>query len=151
MTIAWSPLTVATSIAGLTITGVTIKDVTSIPSDTDLTGPIIFPQPNGFISNVEPDSVSLGSMGAEAKNMLYTLNYVFLFTPIGGGVGAFAPYGPLVTLLTAIINVILNNDVVSGLVDMELSAIDGIGVVQDPNEVEYWGALFSLRCLEYAK
>ncbi len=151
MTIVVNPAAVATAISGLTITGVTIKDINAIPDSVQMLCPIIIPQPNGFIGNIEPENLSFGSLGTQAENFTYTLNYVFLFAEIGSGESGFTPYSPLIVKLIAIVNVILNNDVVSGLVDMQLESITGIGQINDPANNAYWGAFFALRCLEFGK
>jgi len=150
MSIAWNPTAVATAISGLSISGVTIKDLDKIPDSAEGLCPIIFPQPDGFISNIRPESQSLGSLGTQKENVTYSLHYVYLFSEVGSGISAFTPYSPLITQLTTVINAILNNDVVSGLVDMQLESME-VGQVNDPAGVPFWGALFSLTCLEYAQ
>ena len=151
MTITVNPVAVAASIANLTISGVTLKDIDEIPDSGAMQCPVILPQPNDFITTIQNTRVSFGSMGNEAENFEYNLNYVFLYTDSGSGQGAFADYSGLITKLTLIINTILNNDVVSGLVDMELESISGIGQIEDPSGNPYWGAFFTLKCLEYGK
>lgn len=151
MSIAISPLTVADSISHLSVSGVTIRDVDEIPDSVDMIYPIVFPQPSGFITAVQPETMSFGSNGTQKENFNYSLHYVFLFAPIGSDVNAFAPYTPMLTKLDLIVEAILNNDAVTGLVDMQLESIEGIGAIDDPSGNPYWGALFSLRCLEYAQ
>jgi hypothetical protein len=151
MTITANPLTVADSISKLVITGVTLLDVDQVPDSAHMITPVIFPQPSGFISGIQPERVTFGTMGSQHENFTYTLNYVFLFSEIGGGLSSFAPYSAMMTKLMSVINTILNNDVVTGLVDMQLSGITGIGAIEDPAGKQYWGALFSLVCLEYAQ
>jgi len=76
---------------------------------------------------------------------------VALFAELGSGISQTAPYKPLVDMLEVIWETIITNDTVTGLVDMELNAVEGLGEVEDPSGNKYWGALFSLRCLEYAQ
>lgn len=151
MSISVNPVAVADAISSLSISGVTLKSINEIPDSGQMVCPIIFPQPTGFISGIVSDNMSFGSMGTQKQNFTYSLNYVFLFTELGSGVNAFAPYEDLITKLTLTINTILNNDVVNGLVDLRLESIQGIGEVQDPAGYSYWGALFTLKCLEYGQ
>jgi hypothetical protein len=151
MTLAINPDVVAASIANLSISGVTIKDIDEIPDSVSLQCPLIIPQPNGFITAIESTSQSFGSLGDQASDFEYTLNYVFLFAEIGSGISAFTPYEPMIQKLVLIIEEILNNDVVTGLVDMKLESISNIGSIDDPAGNQFWGAFFSLRCLEFAK
>jgi len=142
---------VASAIAGLTISGVTIKDITSIPDSASLLCPVLIPQPNDYMSNTSMTFETFGSMGAAKMNMEYDLNYVYLHCEAGSGVNAFAPYSSLMTKLAAILVVIFSNDVLSGLVDMKLNSVGNVGVITDPAGNEYWGVLFSLHVLEYAQ
>jgi hypothetical protein len=151
MTISVNPLTVAASIANLSVSGVTIKKTDNIPDSASMICPIIIPQPSGFISNIAPENVSFGSMGSQKENFSYSLNYVFLFAEIGSGINAYAPYDAALAKLMVALNVILNNDTVSGLVDMQLEEVSTIGAIDDPYGNPYWGALFSLRCLEFGQ
>lgn len=151
MTIAVNPLAVSASIASLSITGVTVKDVGAIPESVSTLVPIIIPRPNEFITSIEAVNQSFGSMGNQAQDFMYTLNYIFLYAPVGSGESAFTPYDDMLAKLIVVVNVILNNDVVSGLVDIQLESITGIGSIDDPAGNSYWGAFFGLRCLEFGK
>ncbi|MCR4308375.1 MAG: hypothetical protein NUV80_07540 [Candidatus Berkelbacteria bacterium] len=151
MTVTCSVNTVATSIAGLTITGVTIKDITAIPDSANMLCPILIPQPNGYMSNTSMTFETFGSNGTAKMNMEYDLNYVYLHCEAGSGVNAFAPFSSLMTNLAAILVVILSNDKVNGLVDMKLGSVGEIGIINDPAGNSYWGVLFSLHCLEYVQ
>ena len=151
MTIAINPTTVSASIAALSISGVTIKDVDEIPDTVNNLCPVLMPQPNNFVTDIQVVRQSFGSNGTQKLDCNYTLNYLFLYAEVGSGIGAFAPYSGLLTLLTTTLNVILNNDSVTGLVDMSLAGVSNVGVVTDPSDREYWGVQIALRCLEYAQ
>lgn len=150
MTIALNFVTVAGSIASISISGVTVKDIDEVPMSGELILPVLFPQPNGWLSDIQPVTQSLGSLGSQKMDFNYTLNYVFLLAEQGSGISQTDFLSPLVTKLELIFEAILSNDVVTGLVDMQLNSLD-LGTVEDPAGNSYWGALFSLRCLEYAQ
>lgn len=151
MTIAISPTTVSAAIAALSISGVTLKDIDEIPESAQMLTPLIVPRPNDFITNIKPEAKSFGSNGSELMDVSYSLNYVFCYTEIGSGINAFAPYSGLLSMLILIINTILNNDKVNGLVDIQLESIGDIGSVEDFAGNKFWGCNFSLRCLEFAQ
>lgn len=151
MTIAVNFATVTNSIAALVVSGVTIKDIDEIPDAANMLTPIMFPQPNDFITDIQPEFVSFGSNGTAKINMSYTLNYVFLECEAGSGVSAFAGYSGLITHLMAIMVTMLSNDAITGAVDNVPQSITSIGVVQDPAGNEYWGALLSFRILEFVQ
>lgn len=151
MTVTCSVNTVASSIAGLTITGVTIKDLTAIPDSAKMLCPILIPQPNDYMTNVKVSFETFGSNTGAKLNMEYDLNYVYLHCEAGSGVNAFAPFSDLMTKLAAILVVIMSNDKVNGLVDLQLQNVGNVGVINDPAGNSYWGVLLSFHVLEYAQ
>lgn len=151
MTIALSPVTVANSISELSIAGVNIKSLEGMPTTGNMLLPLLMPQPDNFITDIVPVRQSFGSGTGKALDFNYTLHYVFLFTELGSGISQLDPYSPLIEKLEVIWETILTNDAITGLVDMELAGVEGLGAVQGPDSNQYWGALFSLRCLEHAQ
>jgi hypothetical protein len=151
MTIALSPDTVADSIAAINISGVTIKSIDTIPPTGNMIMPVLFPQPGGFITDIDVSRESFGTGGIAATNFMYTLHYVFLFAELGSGISQLDPYSPLIEKLKTVWETIITNDAVTGLVDMELAGVEGLGQVEDPSGNQFWGCLFSLRCLEFAQ
>lgn len=150
MTIALNPVTVAASIAGLSISGVTIKDIDEIPESASMLCPLIIPATD-FITNTRPVNQSFGSNGTPKIDFTYTLNYLFLYADAGSGINAFAPYSGIMSKLELILETILANDAINGLVDMKLESVSNVGVIQDPAGNQFWGLSFSLACLEYAQ
>lgn len=143
--------TVADSIAGLTISGVTIKDIDQIPDSASMLCPLLIPQPANFVTDISVSFETFGSNGGAKINTNYTLNYVFLFCEVGSGLGAFAAFSGLITKLSAILVAIDSNDTITGAVDMKINSIGNIGVITDPAGNEFWGLEFSLRVLEYSQ
>lgn len=151
MTIALNFDVVADNIANISISGLTIKSIDSIPQSGNLITPILFPQPSGFVTDINPSRETFGTGSLAATNFSYTLHYVFLFTELGGGLSQFDSYSPLLKKVKSIWETIITNDSVTGLVDMELNGVEGLGEVEDPSGNRYWGCIFSLRCLEFAQ
>lgn len=150
MTITSTISTVADSIAALTISGVTIKDIDQIPDTARMLCPLLIPKPDNFVTDLSVSFETFGSNGGAKINTNYTINYVFLFCEVGG-MGAFAAFSGLVSKLSAILVAINSNDAITGAVDMKINSIGNIGVITDPAGVEYWGLEFSLRVLEYTQ
>ena len=151
MTVALSPKTVAENIALLSISGVTIRDLSNIPQSGQMVTPILFPQPSGFITDISVENQSFGPNTSAAIDFSYTLHYVFLFTELGSGMSQLDPYSPLVEKLELIWETMITNDAVTGLVDMKLNGVEALGDIEDPSGNRFWGALFSMRCLEFAQ
>lgn len=150
MTITSAFATIANSIAALSISGVTIKDIDEIPQSARLLTPLLIPQPNDYVTNFEAEFQSFGSNGTPKIDLNYSLNYLYLHCEAGSGLSTFDVYGGLMTKLSAILVAILSNDAITGLVDMK-PQIGQIGIITDPSGIEYWGITFSLRILEYAQ
>ena len=151
MTITSTISTVADSISGLTVSGVTIKDIDQIPDTARMLCPLLIPQPDNFVTDLSIEFMTYGSNTGAKINTNYTLNYVFLFCEVGSGLGAFAAFSGLVTKLSALLVAINSNDAISGAVDVKINNIGNIGVIVDPAGVEFWGLQFSLRVLEFSQ
>lgn len=150
MTITVAFATVADSIAGLTYTGITAKDIDQIPDNAELLCPIFFPQPNDFVMDIQSTFQSFGSNGTAKIDLSYTLNYVYLHCKTGG-IGAFEANAGLIANIAVIVKAILSNDAITGAVDIVPQTIQSIGVVEDPAGNQFWGALFSFRVLEFSQ
>ncbi len=151
MTITSAIATVADSITGLSISGVTIKDIDQIPDSATLLCPLLIPQPANFVTDLSVSFETFGSNGGAKINTNYTLNYVFLFCEIGSGLGAFAAFAGLIAKLSTILVAINSNDAITGAVDIKIGSIGNIGVITDPAGKEFWGLEFSLRVLEFSQ
>jgi hypothetical protein len=151
MTVTCSVNTVATAISGLTVSGVTIKDITAIPDSAKMLCPVLIPQPNDYMSGTKMTFETFGSMGTAKMNMEYDLNYVYLHCEAGSGINAFAPFSDLMTKLASILVVIMSNDKVNGLVDLQLQNVGNIGIINDPAGNSYWGVLLSFHVLEFSQ
>jgi hypothetical protein len=148
MTITIALPTVCTSIAALSISGVSVRNTNNIPQSADFLGPFLAPQAVNFITNLTPARMSFGSNGVAAMDLSYDLNYVFVYAPQGGGLSEYDGYTALITAFLAVLTVIFNNDKITGLVDLTINTPPQIGTVEDPAGNQYWGALFTLHVLE---
>ena len=151
MTITSAIATVADSIAGLSISGVTIKDIDQIPDSAAFLCPLLIPQPANFVTDLSVSFETFGSNGGAKINTNYTLNYVFLFCEVGSGLGSFAAFAGLVAKLSTILVAINSSDAITGAVDVKINSIGNIGVITDPAGNEFWGLEFSLRVLEFSQ
>lgn len=150
MTVTSAFATITDSIAALDIPNVTIKDVNEIPQTGHLLGPVLFPQPNDFVTDFSQAFQSLGSNGDAKIDFSYTLHYVYLHCELGSGIGQLDAYASLITALAAILVAFASNDAITGLVDLQTSNIR-VGPIEDASANQYWGILFDLRVLEFAQ
>lgn len=149
MTIALNLVTVAGSIAELNIPGVTVRNIDQIPESALPLLPILFPVPNGFVTEIEFVPVTMGA-NAAAMNLSYTLNYRYLHAVVGSGGGLLSVYTGLIVNLVAILTEIMGNGSPDGAVEMKLQSVSDIGALSDPaGQTMFHGVNISLRVLEF--
>lgn len=151
MTITIGFTTVADSISKLSISGVTVLDIDKVPDSAQMLCPVMFPQPDNFVTDINVERVTVGSGGTAKMDMTYTLNYVFLQAEIGSGISAFSAYSNIISNIATIMGVILVSDNITGAVDLTLNTIGEIGAIEDPSGNQYWGVLFSFNILEFVQ
>lgn len=144
-----SAVTIANSIAGITVSGVTMRDLDEIPQGALARDcPMVYPKPDGFLSGL---SVNRDSFGAAAAKMTanYTLTYVFLHSPVGSGRGLFDIYEDMVTKGLSVIDAILATATLAGAVDVQIGDMLDFGPVNDPAGNTFHGCLIALNCSEF--
>ena len=86
--------TVTNSIAALSVSGLTIKDIDEIPVRVyGRDCPILYPEPLDFITGWEVEKMTFGRTTTVKWMMRYNLTYTLLYAPVGSGRGfeLFAP------------------------------------------------------------
>jgi len=152
MTIAVSFVTVADSISKLSISGVNVKDLNEIPTDASKVLPVLYPIPNGFVTDVKATRVTMGGGGTAKIDFEYTLNYRYLHSIAGADLGLFSTYTGLMTKLELICEKILASDNLTGAIDVTLQNISNVGPLTDPaGKTTYHGVDIALRVLEFAQ
>jgi len=144
MTINMQIETITNAIEALSVSGVVIRDIDNVPEHVRLSGPILFPRPNEFITDIEFTRVSQGGGGTAQMNVSYTLNYVYCHAPIGSGVGGLASvYSGM------ILEKLFASDNPTGAIDMTVESISNVAVVSDPAGNQYNGVEIGLRITEF--
>lgn len=142
--------TVVSSISALSVQGVTIKDVDGIPEEVhSRICPIMFPDPDNFVTNIriEPQSYGQGTVGK--NDVLYTLNYVFLYTPVGSDRYVTKNIAKLVDKTVLILNAFVANDAVTGSVDIEPRVSGEFGRMADGVGNEFFGVKIAIDVKEF--
>ena len=126
--------TVADSISKLTVTGVTLKDIDKIITEGNKRNiPVIIPRPDGFMSSFIYERKSFGSGDAAAVNITYTLTYRLLHSKIGTGRSkVIAKYSDMVAKVGLFLDAIIENDTITGAVNIQAASISEFGPVSDP-------------------
>lgn len=151
MTVNVQFATVADSIAAISVSGVTVKDIDNVPENALDYCPVLYPIPNGFVTDIQFEILSLGGDAARKLNLSYTLNYRYLHAPIGSG-SVLQNYAGIIAKLELILEAIMSTSSPSGAVDMEILSVSDLGPMSDPAEAAvYHGVDIAVRVLEYAQ
>lgn len=141
--------TVANSIQGLTVTGLTIYDVDNIPAAVDTREKAaLVPLPD-YITGM---SVVRDSYGAAAAKMTitYTLNYRLFFKNAGAGrAGVIEYYDGMIDMVAAIWDAILAIATITGAIDVMPTGVAGIGVVMDAASNSFLGCDLAFQVQEF--
>jgi hypothetical protein len=118
-------LTITNSIAALTVSGLSIKDLDEIPVRVfGRDAPILYPEPLDFVTNLDVQKTTFGRGLYVKWNLHYTLAYTLLYAPVGSGRG-FELFSPTVDMAMLIHHTIMESHPITGA---ELVVPAGIGV-----------------------
>lgn len=130
--------TISNAITGLSVTGLTIKDIDEIPQAIiNRDCPVLIPDPDNYVSRflVEPDSFGVGGTRKWTAN--YTLNYLLLYAAVGSGrTTVLEKYSGMVSSAFAFFDALLASSALTGAVDFEPDMIGSFGIV------DFSGTLF---------
>lgn len=141
--------TVTDSIAGLSVTGLTIKDLDEIPAAADPRQATLIPLPN-FVTAFSMERDSFGGGSTAKMTVNYTLNYRLLFTQPGKGrAGTIENYDNMVALVVAFWDAVIAIDELAGAVDIVPGGISNMGLVNDPADNAFIGCDVAVICTEF--
>jgi len=125
--------TVTNSIAALTVTGVTIKDLDEIPSRVDASDcPILYPEPLNFVTNIVVEPQAFGHAGSGPFDVDYDLTYAYLHAKVGVGGELLDHYKSMVDNVCLIIDKIIISDAVTGAVELTMNGSANFVAIPDP-------------------
>ncbi len=149
MTITCNFSSIATTISGLSVSGVTIRALDKIPQSGAMITPILFPASN-FVSNLEVEVLTVGGHPTAAIDYTYQLNYVYLHCPAGSNISQMDVISGLMTNFIAIVAAIVGYNF-TGKADVNFLSSQDPGVIEDPGGNQYWGVMFKLSVKEFAQ
>ena len=141
---------VASAIAALSIAGVTVRDIDNIPVNAKTMIPVLYPVPNGFVTDLTWSRETFGTESVHAMNLTYVLHYKYLHAIVGSGGSLLSVYGAMIRNIIKIIKAIFEDSDLGGAVDVTLNTISDIGVHTDPaGEMQFHGVDITIKVLEY--
>ena len=148
MTVSLLLANIADSISQISVSGVTVKDVDQIMPTWESTPNVLYPKPDGWISNFNVDFKSILQGTSAAMDIGYTLTYRFLGTEVGDLSTFPVAYANIVTKLVLILNALLALDApYSGRVELIVGGVN-IGPMIDPAGNQFHGADITLNIKE---
>ena len=142
--------TITAAIAGLTVTGVTIRDTSQLTDHIEHRDmPLLAPRPNQFVNlhPVERDTYGLASVAR--KTVTFELIYRFFHSDAGEGRGLFDMFPDFLDKIFAIEDALIAADALGGTVDMQLIGTPEFGIVLDGANNQCWGADVTIQCVLY--
>ena len=148
MTVSLLLANIANSISAISISGVTVKDKDQIVGNWTPTPNVLYPNPDGWITNFSIEYDALMQGATAPMTISYQLNYRFLGVQVGDISTFPVSYSALVDKLVLIINALIAVYApYSGKVEMILNGVT-IGARQDPVGNNYFGADITLNISE---
>jgi hypothetical protein len=148
---ALSSTTIATGIAALSISGVTVKDVSGIPDEAivrDL--PLLFPSPDDFIDGASSEpSTGPATFGTPSTRMWIfnrIFNYIYLHAAVGEGRGLMDHRPGMCTNCDAIITALLTLDLAG--IDVKNVEVSDFGELQDASGKHFYGCKLKVTMRE---
>jgi hypothetical protein len=140
---------VTAAIKNLTISGVTIKDYNGIAASWQSTPNVLYPNPEGFMTNFSLNYPTINRGAGAMVDISYDLNYRFLGTQVGNLGSLPVAYGDMVNKVLLIISALISEDApYSGKVEMEVVPPISFGARADPAGNMYHGADITVRITE---
>ena len=123
--------TVTNSIAALSVTGLTIKDIDEIPARVyGRNCPILYPEPLEFITGWEAEKKTFGRLTTVKWMMRYNLTYTLLYAPIGSGRG-MELYAPTIAKACLFFDVLMESHPITGAELVVPVGISSPGIMYD--------------------
>lgn len=143
---------IASAVAALSVTGVTIKDIDEIPDAVDIRNlPIMYPSPSEWMrgASAEPStgSTTFGTPSARMWTFNRIFRYVYLHAPAGTGRGIAEHYSAMTAKVDAILEAFTLLDISD--IDVMTIEIGTYGKIGDPAESQsFYGCLIDLQMRE---
>lgn len=140
---------IAGDIAGLSVTGLTIKDLNEFKDEIDHSDcPILMPAPQYF-TDPKVTRVSFGQGSVAKTDVYYTLNYRMFYAEVGTGDGLSDHYQGMVELIADLMDAVIANDYTDDAVDVSIASVSAFGVVVDPSDNPFLGVDVGIRIWEF--
>jgi hypothetical protein len=140
---------ITNSIAALTVSGVTIKDIDEIPAAVVIRdNALLIPNVYGFITNFDAQKATLGEGVNSQWDVRYRLNYTLFYAPLGSARG-MEHFGDAVSAALRVMDAVMIAVPVTGCVLLRPAGVSDAGPVADAGGNQFFGLQLSLDVLEF--
>lgn len=141
---------VTAAIANEPIPGVRVVDIDNIPEIWDGRQTLLYPKPDGFITNPGITRDSYGMASLAKMTLSYTMTYVLVSAKPGEGRGLFDKYPDFLDAFCSVVERFVEHiDYEDGSVSIEFFGINNFGAVYDPAGNICFGAELYFRVTEF--
>jgi hypothetical protein len=149
MTVTLHITDIITAISGISVSGLVVADLDEIPASADVRTSLLVPSPGepSFVSNFALERVTTG-MSLAGMDATYTLNYKFLYLPVGATRGLYDLYPGMVAMAADIIEAIANLTTLNGAVTWK-PLLGEFVVITDPTGTDWDGCLITIEVLDF--
>lgn len=147
---ALSATSITAAIAGLTISGVTIKDIDEVPTSVNPSDcPLLFPMPGAWLgtgTGLQDGETTFGIASTRYWQAHRVYSYVFLHSAVGSGTKLREQYNDATDTVDSILTALVQLDVDG--VDVETVTNEPLGVLSNATNSKYIGAIFNITLNE---
>jgi hypothetical protein len=137
-----------TAIAGLNITGLTIKGLTGIPQEVnDRDCPLLFPSPSNWLGQGSSTPGNFDNVIAGRVQYEHNLTYVLAYAQGGTGRGLSDHYNGMATLTQSLVTKLIRIDI--DAMSIRRVTVSSFGQLTDPAGKMFYGCNLVITALEY--
>lgn len=142
--------TILDSIKALTVSGVTMKEMTEVPEKLNTRDcPCMFPKPTGFITDLTVTPVAFGSAGTRPYNVEYNLHYLYAHAQVGTERRLATVIDAALVKIYLILDAVIAADNLSGTVEFQAANFDAFGPIVDPSGQTFVGCELTFHVMEF--
>jgi len=142
--------TILDSIKALSVSGVTIREMTEVPEKiTTRDCPVLFPKPTGFITDLKVTPVAFGDPGTRPYNVEYNLHYLYAHAQVGTDRKLALSIDAALVKIFLILDAIIAADNLSGTVEFQAANFDAFGPIIDPSGQAFVGCELTFHVMQF--
>jgi hypothetical protein len=140
--------TITSSIASLSVSGLTILALTAIPEAVERDVPVMYPEPVDFVTDFVAELAAFNRGSTPRWNVTYNLNYTLLYAKVGSGRG-MELFSPTMALAFLAVDAILAITTLSGAVTLNFNGMSTPGPLTDPAGNSFFGVQMKFQVTEF--